>query len=78
MLSKGVLVTAEFCHDEAEGAQELFVSLLWLNVAVDFNFLLSEVTCELILRADPSLQRSDGDTQLLVALQSVFAHWLDG
>lgn len=54
MLNKGILVIAEFCCNEVKGAGELFVSLLWLNAAIDFNSLLSEVTCELILRTDPS------------------------
>lgn len=49
----GTGLIAEVCRDEAKGAGELFVSLLWLNMAVDFNFLLSVVTCELTLRADP-------------------------
>lgn len=49
-----LLLRAEVHSDEAKGAGELFVSLLWLNMAVDFNFLLLEVTCELMLRADPS------------------------
>lgn len=45
----GPALIAEVCSDG-----EVFVSLLLLNVAVDFSFLLSEVTCELTLRADPS------------------------
>lgn len=54
----------------------MFASLVGLNVAVGFSFLLSEVTCELTLRADPagSLQRSGA--YLLFALQCVFSHHL--
>lgn len=50
----GTALIAEVFRDEAKGAGELFVSLLWLNVAVDFNFPLSEVTSELTLRGDAS------------------------
>lgn len=37
MWNEGTALVAEVSHDEAKGAGELFVSLLWLNMAVDFN-----------------------------------------
>lgn len=49
----------------------MFAPLVGLNVAVGFKFLLSEVTCELTLRADPSCRQLAGKWYISLVCSSV-------